>query len=118
VLSDEAEPVVPFAPVASIRAVEGASGFELAAPPVPRRANSAVQTKPIKPETLTNPVPAPKTEFKAEPEPQLIFETSAPEANIDWVMPAASVISGVFGAVAGALIVRSRLSRKPRLRMA
>jgi hypothetical protein len=118
VLDPEAEPVVPIAPIASIRALEAASSFELAAPPVQRRTSSAVQTKPVQPETLTNPVPAPKTEPVIEPELQVIARASAREVNLGWVMPAASVVSALFGAIAGALIVRSRLSRRPRLRMA
>jgi len=118
VLDPEAEPVVPMAPIASIRALEAASSFELAAPPAPRRASSAVQTKPVQPETLTNPVPAPKTEPVIEPELQIAARASAPEVNLGWVMPAASVVSALFGAIAGALIVRNRLSRRPRLTMA
>ena len=118
VLDLEAEPVVPMAPIASIRALEAASSFELAAPPAPRRASSGVQTKPVQPETLTNPVPAPKTEPVIEPELQIIARASAPEVNLGWVMPAASVLSALFGAIAGALVVRNRLSRRPRLRMA
>ena len=118
VLDLEAEPVVPMAPIASIRAIETSASFELGAPPVPRRASSVAKTQPIQVETLTNPVPAPKTELVIEPELQVVARASAPEVNLGWVMPAASVVSAVFGAVAGALIVRSRLSRKPRLRMA
>ncbi len=112
------EPVVPMTPIASIRAIESASSFELAAPPSPRRVSSVAKTQPIQPETLTNPLPAPETETGIEPAPQIVVEASAPASNLSWVMPAASVLSGVFGAVAGALIVRSRLSRKSRLRMA
>jgi hypothetical protein len=108
-LSPETEAVVPMAPIASIRAIESAASFELVAPPSPRRASSVTQTQAIQPETLTNPVPAPKTEFVAR--------ANAPTANPSWVMPAAAVVSAVFGAVAGALIVRSRLSRKQRLRV-
>jgi len=114
----EAEQVVPFAPFASIRAIESAAGFELVAPPAPRRANSVAQTQPIQPETLTNPLPAPRTDVIAEPEPQASVRASAPVASLAWVMPAASVGSAVLGSVAGALIVRSRLRRKPRLRVA
>ena len=109
-LSPEAEAVVPMAPIASIRAIESAASFELVAPPVPRRTSSVIQTQAIQPETLTNPVPAPKTEFVAR--------ANAPTANPSWVMPAAAVVAAVFGAVAGALIVRGRLSRKQRLRVA
>ena len=109
-LSPETEAVVPMAPIASIRAIESAASFELVAPPVPRRTSSVTQTQPIQPETLTNPVPAPKTEFVAR--------ANAPTANPSWVMPAAAVVSAVFGAVAGALIVRGMLSRKQRLRVA
>ncbi len=118
VLSQEAEPVVPMAPIASIRSIESAASFELAAPPAPRKASSVSKTQPIQVETLTNQLPAPETETVIEPEPQIVVEASSPATDLSWVMPAASVISGVFGAVAGALIVRSRLSRKPRLRMA
>lgn len=117
-ISEEPEPVVPMAPIASIRAIESAASFELIAPPAPRRASSVAQAQAVQPETLTNPLPAPETETVIEPEPQIVVEASATAANLSWVMPAASVISGVFGAVAGALIVRSKLSRKPRLRMA
>ena len=109
-LSPEAEAVVPMAPIASIRAIESAANFELVAPPVPRRTSSVTQTQAIQPETLTNPVPAPKTEFVAR--------ANAPTANPSWVMPAAAVVSAVFGAVAGAMIARGRLSRKQRLRVA
>jgi|GEM_PF-7007443 len=109
-LSPETEAVVPMAPIASIRAIESAASFELVAPPVPRRTSSVTQTQPIQPETLTNPVPAPKTEFVAR--------ANAPTVNPSWVMPAAAVVSAVFGAVAGALIVRGMLSRKQRLRVA
>jgi hypothetical protein len=112
------EPVVPMAPIASIRAIESAASFELVAPPAPRRASSVAKPQPIQIETLTNPLPAPETETGIEPEPQIVVEASAPASNLSWLMPAASVLSAVFGAVAGALIVRSRLSRKPRLRMA
>jgi hypothetical protein len=114
----EAEQVVPFAPVASIRVIESAASFELVAPPAPRRANSVAQTQPIQPETLTNPLPAPRTDVIAEPEPQIPVRASAPVASLAWVMPAASVFSAALGAVAGALIVRSRLARKPQLRVA
>ena len=114
----EAEQVVPFAPIASIRSIESAASFELVAPPTPRRANSVAQTQPIQPETLTNPLPAPRTYVIAEPETQAPITASAPATNLSWVMPAASVLSAVLGAVAGALIVRSRLARKPRLRVA
>jgi hypothetical protein len=117
-LSPEAEAAVPMAPIASIRAIESAASSTPVAPPAPRRAASVAQPQPIQPETITNPLPAPQTETVIEPAPQIVVEASAPAANPSWVMPAASVISGVFGAVAGALIVRSRLSRKPRLRMA
>jgi hypothetical protein len=114
----EAEEVVPFAPVASIRAIESGASFELTAPPAPRRANSVAQAQPIQPETLTNPLPAPRTEVIAEPEPQTPVRASAPATNLSWVMPAASVLSAALGAVAGALIVRGRLARKSRLRIA
>ena len=114
----EAEQVVPFAPIASIRAIESAASFELVAPPAPRRANSTAQTQPIQPESLTNPLPAPRTDVIAEPEPQTPVRASTPATNLSWVMPAASVLSAALGAVAGALIVRSRLARKPRLRVA
>ena len=117
-LSPESEAVVPMAPIASIRAIESAASFETVAPPVPRRTSSVTQTQAIQPETLTNPVPAPKTEVIAEPEPQIVARANAPAANPSWVMPAAAVVSAVFGAVAGALIVRGRLSRKQRLRVA
>ncbi len=116
-LNPEAEAVVPMAPFASIRAIESAASFELVAPPVPRRASSVTQTQPIQPETLTNPVPAPKTEVIAEPEPQIVARANAPAANPSWVMPTAAAAAAVFGAVAGALIVRGRLSRKQRLRV-
>jgi hypothetical protein len=114
----EAEQVVPFAPVASIRAIESAASFELVAPPTPRRANTVAQTQPIQPETLTNPLPAPRTDVIAEPEPPAPVRASAPATNLSWVMPVASVVSAALGAVAGALIVRSRLARKLRLRVA
>ena len=112
------EPVVPFAPIASIRAIESAASFELAAPPSPRRDNSVAKAQPTQPETLTNPLPAPETETFIEPESQIVVEARAPATDLSWAMPAASVLSAIFGAVAGALIVRSRLSRKPRLRLA
>ena len=112
------EAVVPMAPIASIRAIESAASFELAAPPAPRKASPVSKTQPIQVETLTNQLPAPKTETVIEPAPQIVVEASAPAANLSWMMPAASVLSAIFGAVAGALLVRSRLSRKPRLRMA
>ena len=114
----EAEQVVPMAPVASIRAIESAASFELVAPPTPRRANTVAQTQPIQPETLTNPLPAPRTDVIAEPEPPAPVRASAPATNLSWVMPVASVVSAALGAVAGALIVRSRLARKLRLRVA
>jgi hypothetical protein len=109
---------VPFTPVASIRVIESAASSELVAPPTPRRANSTAQTQPIQPETLTNSLPAPRTEVIAEPEPETPVRASTPVTNLSWVMPAASVVSAALGAVAGALIVRSRLRRNPRLRMA
>jgi hypothetical protein len=117
-LSPEAEAIVPMAPIASIRAVESAASFEIVAPPVPRRASSVGQTQPVQPEALTNPVPAPKTEEVSEPQVPTVAETRESGSNFGWVMPVASVVSAVFGAVAGALIVRSRLSRKPRLKIA
>ena len=116
-LNPEAEAVVPMAPIASIRAIESAASFELVSPPSPRRASSVPQTQPVQPEALTNPVPAPKTEFVAEPEPQIVARANAPAANPSWVMPTTAAAAAVFGAVAGALIVRSRLSRKQRLRV-
>jgi hypothetical protein len=118
VINPEAEAVVPMAPIASIRVIESAASSSPAAPPAPRRAASVAQTQPIQPETLTNPLPAPKTEVLAEPEPQVPVRASAPVANLGWVMPAASVASIALGAVAGGLLVRSRLARKPRLRVA
>jgi hypothetical protein len=105
----EAEQVVPFAPVASIRAIEASLVSEPVAPRRPR-SNAVV--------TLTEPLPQPKTEVKIEPVPQAVSKTIAPVMNLSWVMPAASVGSAVLGAVAGALIVRSRLRRNPRLRIA
>jgi hypothetical protein len=114
----EAEAVVPMAPIASIRAIESAASSNAIAPPAPRRATSVAQPQPIQPETLTNPLPAPKTEVLAEPEPQVPARASAPVANLGWVMPAASVASIALGAVAGGLLVRSRLARKSRLRVA
>jgi hypothetical protein len=114
----ETEQVVPFAPVTSIRVIESAAGTKAVSPPAPRRASSVAQPQPIQPETLTNPLPAPITEVIAEPEPPAPVSTSAPVANLGWVMPAASVASIALGAVAGGLLVRSRLNRKPRLRVA
>jgi hypothetical protein len=114
----EAEQVVPIVPVASIRAIESSASFQLTAPPIPRRANSAAQTQPVPPETQTNPLPAQNTEVITEPEPPAPVSTSAPVANLGWVMPATFVVSAALGAVAGALIVRGRLARKPRLRVA
>jgi hypothetical protein len=105
----EAEQVVPFAPVASIRAIEASFVIEPVAPRQPR-SNAVV--------TLTEPLPQPKTETIAEPQPQAAPEAIAPVNNLSSVMPAASVGSAVLGAVAGALIVRSRLRRNPRLQMA
>ena len=105
----EAEQVVPFAPVASIRAIEASFVIEPVAPRQPR-SNTAV--------TLTEPLPQPKTEVKIEPVPQAASKTIAPATNLSWVMPVASVGSAALGAVAGALIVRSRLRRNPRLRIA
>ena len=114
----EAEAVVPMAPIASIRAIESAASSTPVAPPAPRRAASVAQPQPIQPETLTNPLPAPKTEVLAEPEPPAPVRASAPGSNLGWVMPAASVASIALGAVAGGLLVRSRLARKSRLRVA
>jgi hypothetical protein len=114
----EAEAVVPMSPSASIRAIESAAGSTPIAPPAPRRAASVAQPQPVQPETLTNPLPAPKTEVIAEPEPPAPARASASVANLGWVMPAASVASIALGAVAGGLLVRSRLNRRPRLRVA
>ena len=114
----EAEAVVPMAPIVSIRAIESAASSTPVAPPAPRRAASVAQPQPIQPETLTNPLPAPKTEVIAQPEPPAPVRASAPVANLGWVMPAASVTSIALGAVAGGLLVRSRLARKSRLRVA
>jgi hypothetical protein len=114
----ETEQVVPFAPVASIRAIESGAGTKPVAPPAPSRTGAFAQTQPVQFETLTNPLPAPITEVIAEPEPPAPVSTSAPVANLGWVMPAASVASIALGAVAGGLLVRSRLNRKPRLRVA
>ncbi len=105
----EAEQVVPFAPMTSIRAIETSFVSEPVAPRQPR-SNAVV--------TLTEPLPQPKTEVKIEPVPQAASKTIAPATNLSWVMPAASVGSAVLGAVAGALIVRSRLRRNSRLRIA
>jgi hypothetical protein len=105
----EAEQVVPFAPVASIRAIEASFVIEPVAPRQPR-SNTAV--------TLTEPLPQPKTEIIAEPQPQSAPKAIAPVTNLSWMMTTASVGSAVLGAVAGALIVRSRLRRNPRLRIA
>ena len=118
VISAEPEPVVPMAPIASIRAIESAVNYETASPPGPRKASSVAQTESIQPETLTNPLPLPKTEFISETEPQIVNRANSAGSSFGWVMPAASVVSAIFGAVAGALIVRSRLSRKPRLKIA
>jgi hypothetical protein len=107
-----------MAPIASIRAIESAVNYETASPPGPRKASSVAQTESIQPETLTNPLPLPKTEFISETEPQIVNRANSPGSSFGWVMPAASVVSAIFGAVAGALIVRSRLSRKPRLKIA
>ena len=114
----EAEAVVPMAPIANIRAIESAASSTPVAPPTPRRAASVAQPQPVQPETLTNPLPAPKTEVIAQPDPPAPARASAPVANLGWVMPAASVASIALGAVAGGLLVRSRLARKPRLRVA
>jgi hypothetical protein len=105
----EAEQVVPFAPVASIRAIEASFLIEPVAPRQPR-SNTAV--------TLTEPLPQPKTETIAEPQPRAAPKTIATATNLSWVMPVASVVSAALGAIAGALIVRSRLRRNPRLRIA
>jgi hypothetical protein len=104
----EAEQVVPFAPIASIRAIEASFVSEPVAPRQPR-SNSVV--------TLTEPLPQPKTETVAEPQPQAAAKAIAPAANLSWVIPAASVGSAALGAIAGALIVRSRLRQNPRLRI-
>jgi hypothetical protein len=114
----EAEPVVPIAEVISIRAIESAERFELAAPPAARRTKAVFQALPMQPETLTNPIPAPRTEVDAQTEPQAPARAISPATNLSWVMPAASVISAAFGAVAGALIVRGRQRRNLRLRIA
>ena len=114
----EAEAVVPMAPIASIRAIESAASSTPIAPPAPRRAVSVAQPQPIQPDTLTNPLPAPKTEAIARPEPPAPVRAGAPGSNLGWVMPAASVASIALGAVAGGLLVRSRLARKSRLRVA
>ena len=105
----EAEQVVPFAPMTSIKAIEASFVIEPVAPRQPR-SNTAV--------TLTEPLPQPKTEVKIEPVPQAAPKAIAPATNLSWVMPAASVVSAALGAIAGALIVRSRLRRNPRLRIA
>ena len=105
----EAEQVVPFAPVASIRAIETSFVSEPVAPRQPR-SNAVI--------TLTEALPQPKTEIIAEPQPQSAPKAIAPATNLSWVMPAASVVSAALGAIAGALIVRSRLRRNPRLRIA
>jgi hypothetical protein len=105
----EAEQVVPFAPVASIRAIEASLVSEPVAPRRPR-SNSVV--------TLTEPLPQPKTEIITEPQPQSAPKAIAPVMNLSWVMPVASLVSAALGAIAGALIVRSRLRRNPRLRIA
>jgi hypothetical protein len=105
----EAEQVVPFAPIASIRAIEASFVSEPVAPRQPR-SNSVV--------TLTEPLPQPKTETVAEPQPQAAAKAIAPATNLSWVIPAASVGSAALGAIAGALIVRSRLRQNPRLRIA
>jgi hypothetical protein len=118
VINPEAEAFVPMAPIASIRVIESTASSSPAASLAPRRAASVAQPQPIQPETLTNPLPAPKTEVIAEPEPQAPVRASAPVANLGWVMPAASVTSIALGAVAGGLLVRSRLARKSRLRVA
>jgi hypothetical protein len=114
----EAEQVVPFAPVTSIRVIESAAGTKPVAPPAPSRTGAITQTQPVQPETLTNPLPAPQTEFITEPEPQAVVTAIVPATNLSWVMPAASVMSAALGAVAGALFVRGRLRKSPRLRMA
>ena len=114
----ETEQVVPVAPVTSIRVIESVAGTKPVAPPAPRRAASVDQPQPIQPETLSNPLPAQNTEVITEPEPPAPVRASAPVANLGWVMPAASVASIALGAVAGGLLVRSRLNRKPRLRVA
>ena len=117
-LNPEAEEVVPMAPIASIRAIESVASSKPVASLAPRRVASAAQPQPIQPEALTNPLPAPKTEVPAKPEPQVPVRASATVANLGWVMPAASVVSIALGAVAGGLLVRSRLNRKSRLRVA
>ena len=118
VVTPEAEAVVPMAPIASIRAIESATSSTPVDPPTRPRAVSATQPEPIQPETLTNPLPAPRTEVSAAPEPPLQTTASEPVVNFGWVVPAASVASIALGAVAGAFLVRSRLARKPRLRVA
>ena len=105
----EAEQVVPFAPMTSIKAIEASFVSEPVAPRQPR-SNTVI--------TLTEALPQPKTEVNIEPVPQAASKTIAPATNLSWVMPAASVVSAALGAVAGALIVRSRLRRNPRLRIA
>ena len=117
-LNPEAEEVVPMAPIASIRAIESVASSKPVESLAPRRVASAAQPQPIQPEALTNPLPAPKTEVPAKPEPQVPVRASATVANLGWVMPAASVVSIALGAVAGGLLVRSRLNRKSRLRVA
>lgn len=118
VINPEAEAVVPMAPIASIRAIESAAGSTPVAPPALRIAASVAQPQPVQPDALTNPLPAPKTEVITEPEPQVPASANAPVANLGWVMPVAYVVSIALGAVAGGLLVRSRLARKPRLRVA
>jgi hypothetical protein len=93
----------------SIKAIEATFVIEPVAPRQPR--SKAVVT-------LTESLPQPKTETIAEPQPQEAPEAIAPVNNLSWVMPAASVVSAALGAIAGALIVRSRLRRNPRLRIA
>jgi hypothetical protein len=114
----EVEQVVPFAPVASIRVIESAAGTKPVAPPALSRTGAIAQTQPVQSETLTNPLLAPQTESITEPEPQAVVTAIVPATNLSWVMPAASVMSAALGAVAGALFVRGRLRKSPRLRMA
>ena len=120
-INPEAEPVVPMAPIASIRAIESADPAEPVAPRLARRtaavASTAAATASAETQAIAEPVPEPEILVSTELAPAPA-EPSAAGHELSWVMPAASVVSALFGAIAGALLVRRRLSRNPRLRMA
>ena len=115
VLSPETEPVVPMAPIASVRAIESGSVVMSSAPRQPRASVVvAVAERLEQPVAQAQPLAQPQPDLA----PQPAATTVATAVNLSWVMPAASVLSAVCGAVAGAMLVRKRQTRSPRLRIA